>query len=136
MILKKVARQAIGQFSRVRRQSGTIWQTEGNYTATGGQGRLLTHTNVGKAELDGQGTRAQQMQREGDRLARFMTERPSSVIEAVSYDAKDQIITITFPSGETYDYDNINLNVLKQWAYAPSMGSYFARFIRPKFIFR
>lgn len=132
----RLARQALVQMKRLRRQSGTVWQIEGNYTATGGDGKVMAYSNVKKAELDGQGTIQEQKQREGDRLARYMTERPSTVIGAVSYDARSSTVSVVFNSGESYDYPNISLNMLKQWAYAPSMGGYFTRFVRPYFSFR
>ncbi|MDR0303740.1 MAG: KTSC domain-containing protein [Chitinispirillales bacterium] len=42
-------------------------------------------------------------------------------MDAVSYDAKTRIVSVTFPSGATYEYNNISLEMLKQWAYAVSI---------------
>ena len=61
---------------------------------------------------------------------------PSSVIRDYAYDATRRVLTITFVSGEIYDYFDVPPDVHEGLRAAGSRGRYFAAHIRNGFSFR
>jgi lysyl-tRNA synthetase class 2 len=61
---------------------------------------------------------------------------PSSVIRDYSYDQARRVLTITFVSGDTYDYFDVPRDVYEDLRAAGSRGRYFAASIRNRFSFR
>ena len=59
-----------------------------------------------------------------------MTPVSSSNIAAVGYDADSRELTIEFNSGDVYIYDGIDPMSYESLMQAPSVGSFFYRFIR------
>lgn len=57
----------------------------------------------------------------------------SSNIQAIGYDAKDKVMHIAFTSGKTYAYHGVTPEQHGEFLHADSIGSHFARHIRPRF---
>lgn len=57
----------------------------------------------------------------------------SSNIKAVGYDAANQSLGVQFASGKTYRYDGVPQKTYDELMTADSLGSHFARSIRPAY---
>ena len=57
----------------------------------------------------------------------------SSNISAVGYNAVKKELHIAFTSGKTYAYHGVTPDQHGEFLHADSIGSYFAKHIRPKF---
>jgi hypothetical protein len=60
---------------------------------------------------------------------------PSTVIKHFSYDSGTSTLTITFVSGNVYNYKDVPQKVYRSLKIAGSKGSYFNRFIKNRFEF-
>lgn len=60
----------------------------------------------------------------------------SSNIAAADYDAETRILTITFRSGERYEYRDVDRIVYDDLIHSTSPGGYFHRHIRNRFTTR
>jgi len=56
----------------------------------------------------------------------------SSNIKKVEYNPETKTLTITFMNDITYEYYNIELNIILDWQKAESVGKFFAEYIRNK----
>lgn len=54
----------------------------------------------------------------------------SSAISWIDYDAEKKTLTVTFKSGNTYDYSGVSQDVATAFLEAPSKGKFFARRIK------
>lgn len=54
----------------------------------------------------------------------------SSVLSYVKYDDKTNILQITFKSGKTYNYHNVDILTYNNFLIAPSKGKFFTTFIK------
>ena len=61
---------------------------------------------------------------------------PSSVIRRFDYDADRRRLSVTFTSGDAYDYEDVPPEVAAGLAAASSRGRYFSDCIRDRFAFR
>ncbi len=57
----------------------------------------------------------------------------SSNIAAIGYDAPSKTMHVQFSSGASYAYDGVEPDIHAAFAGADSVGSHFAKHIRPKF---
>lgn len=57
----------------------------------------------------------------------------SGNLKAVGYDAATETLDVQFASGRTYRYSDVPAKVHEELIGAESIGSYFARNVRPKF---
>lgn len=63
--------------------------------------------------------------------------RPSSSnIDEATYDEDTQTLTVSFSSGSTYDYHNVDRAVWQSFKNAPSAGQFFQRTIRGFYNYR
>ena len=60
--------------------------------------------------------------------------RESSIIGKVSYQESTGTLSITFTTGETYIYESIPNSVYVAFLNAPSLGMYFHKHIRGRYI--
>jgi hypothetical protein len=60
----------------------------------------------------------------------------SSVIADFKYNAKNELLRVTFVSGMVYDYKNVPENVVAEMKTAASKGTYLNRCIKGKFMFK
>ena len=71
------------------------------------------------------------------RVSEAITSRPipvsSSAIAAVAYDQQSEELSITFRSGQTYNYSNVPMGVYQGLMGASSMGAYFVENIRDNY---
>ena len=68
--------------------------------------------------------------------ARVMTPVKSSAIDAYNYDPQTNKLTVRFPGGAVWEYDDVNLERATSFEGAESKGRYFAREIKPHHIGR
>ncbi|HMP73971.1 MAG TPA: KTSC domain-containing protein [Kiritimatiellia bacterium] len=57
----------------------------------------------------------------------------SSAIDAVSYNADEQVLSIAFPGGDIYDYANVPADLFAEFMSAQSKGGFFATRIKDRF---
>lgn len=57
----------------------------------------------------------------------------SSTISAVGYDRANLTMRIRFGSGDTYEYYHVEPETVTDLIFADSVGSYFAKHVRPKY---
>jgi hypothetical protein len=57
----------------------------------------------------------------------------SSVIAAIDYNPKTQVLEIDFHAGRTYDYLNVPPEIHQSLLTADSIGKYFNEVIRPNY---
>lgn len=57
----------------------------------------------------------------------------SSCIEAALYDTDTKTLSITYPSGTTYDYEGVPKDVFDEFEAAPSAGRYLNAVIKPTY---
>ncbi len=64
-----------------------------------------------------------------------MERRPvaSSVIRAVGYDPKTKVLAVEFHTGRLYEYARVPAKIAAVLPAAPSIGSYFNRYIRTRY---
>lgn len=62
---------------------------------------------------------------------KLTAEFESSAIHAIDYSLKEQILSIQFTSGGTYDYPNVPFEVVKDMLTADSVGKFFHQVIKP-----
>lgn len=48
----------------------------------------------------------------------------STAVERIAYDTRTQVLTITYRTGRSYDYDSVPLNTYNALMVAASAGSY------------
>lgn len=60
----------------------------------------------------------------------------SSTIDAIAYDADEQILLIQFKNGTEYEYLNVPPMEFDGFRYAPSLGSYLSRNIKGTYPYR
>ena len=59
----------------------------------------------------------------------------SSNLESYEYDAEEETLTITFKSGQSYQYDGVPQSVVERLASAASPGKFFYAAIRDSYSF-
>lgn len=59
--------------------------------------------------------------------------RTSSVVDRIDYDAPTKTLEVQFRSGRVYQYANVPRAVYREFASAPSIGSYFNHEIRDRY---
>lgn len=57
----------------------------------------------------------------------------SSNLEMIGYDGLTQRLRVKFRSGKTFEYTDVPIGLFSEFANAESLGSFFAKQIRPKF---
>jgi hypothetical protein len=57
----------------------------------------------------------------------------SSSLAAVGYDPADQVLEVEFTSGSVYQYIGVPVAVYTELLAAPSLGSYLARRVKPRY---
>lgn len=63
-----------------------------------------------------------------------VTETPrSSNIESFSFDPSTDTLTVTFRSGDTYEYQNVEPSTYRAFQSAPSAGEFLARRIKGRY---
>ena len=55
----------------------------------------------------------------------------SSAIKKIRYNEDNELLTITFSSGGSYDYPNVPKKKVEDMLVAPSIGKYFNSVIKP-----
>ena len=60
----------------------------------------------------------------------------SASIEAIGYDSATSELHVRFRSGNTYVYADVPTTAFEAFITAPSIGRYFALFIRPNYEYR
>ena len=58
---------------------------------------------------------------------------PSSVIRRFRYDERRRRLTVTFVSGEVYEYENVPPEAAEDFRAAPSKGRFFGADIRDRY---
>lgn len=61
---------------------------------------------------------------------------PSTVISSFHYNPETKLLTIVFVTGMVYGYKNVPLDVYEEFKSAFSKGTFFNRFIKPKYSFQ
>ena len=61
---------------------------------------------------------------------------PSAVIRRFMYDPGRRRLTITFVSGDVYDYDGVPPEIIEDYRAAPSKGRFFGPHIRDRYPYR
>jgi hypothetical protein len=62
-----------------------------------------------------------------------LTPVQSSSINAIGYDADTRALHVEFSSGQTYHYPDVDPEAHQALVNAPSVGSHFAKHIRPHY---
>lgn len=63
-----------------------------------------------------------------------MSFRPGSThIAQVDFDSDTDTLSVTFQDGRTYDYLNVPAAVYRQFAEAPSAGTFFNRHVKQRY---
>jgi len=58
----------------------------------------------------------------------------SSVLQSVGYDPQSKILEVEFKTGGTYDYFNLSPRVFKRFIGSESLGHFFTKRIKGKYI--
>lgn len=66
----------------------------------------------------------------------MMPQLNSSNIESAEYDDTKRVMTVTFKSGSTYEYDGVGREVYEGLVSSLSPGSYFYRQVKDRFPMR
>ena len=59
----------------------------------------------------------------------------SSAVKRLLYDEQTQTVRVTFPSGHSYEYYNVPVDVVHYWAFAASLGKFFNANIKGRYAF-
>lgn len=62
-----------------------------------------------------------------------VNENTSSCVSSATYDTDAQVLSITYPSGMTYDYKGVPMNVFDDFEHAASAGRYLNSVIKPTY---
>lgn len=60
----------------------------------------------------------------------------SSCVQDAVYDTDEKVLSITYPSGVTYDYLDVPESVFDELEKAPSAGRYLNSVIKPTYAYR
>lgn len=57
----------------------------------------------------------------------------STNIESFTYNKEDSILSVSFHNGRTYEYLDVPILEAAEFAFAPSVGAYLNKVIKPKY---